>query len=101
MPVKKRCAHPTVWEKILAKINFNNILLTIIGGWFSYLGINANVKQAETNAKQDTVMAKQDSAFDKIDSTNQKQLQWKQRRDSIDKMILQKLDSVLTNKHKK
>lgn len=81
------------------------IVGTLFFSLMGYLGFDIKQQTTQVNNKVDTVMVQQDTAAAKVDttslkldSTNLKQIEWRKRRDSVDRIIIQKLDSVLTNK---
>jgi hypothetical protein len=85
MPRKKQ---PTLLDRAVAKVltnlNVNTILLALIAGYF---GI-----------KNDTMSTKQDEAIaqiSKVDSTGNRTALWQSKRDSVNKILFAKLDSIL------
>lgn len=83
---KKVISKPPPWySKIVAKINFNTILMTIVTGYFGIMGM----KYTE---KQDVVIQQSE----KQDSINTRQSQWRKRSDSLHTIVIHKLDSIIS-----
>ena len=75
-----------VWYNLIAKINLNTILLALISGWVTVNTFSANTKQTVMEQKQDTAQAKTAT--------------WQAKRDSMQKILVAKLDTSLDNQKK-
>lgn len=69
-------------EKVISGINFNTIIITIAGGWFSYMGSNIETKQEQHVIK--------------VDSAAMKMYDWRRGREIKDSIINRKLDSLIS-----